>query len=29
MKNLLFEMSATDPATFALFALLQVGVARL
>jgi putative ABC transport system permease protein len=27
MKNLLFEVSATDPATFALIALLLVGVA--
>jgi ABC-type antimicrobial peptide transport system permease subunit len=27
MKNLLFNVSATDPATFALIALLLVGVA--
>jgi putative ABC transport system permease protein len=27
MKNLLFEVSATDPMTFALIALLLVGVA--
>jgi predicted permease len=27
MKNLLFEVSATDPATFALIALLLIGVA--
>jgi len=27
MKNLLFEVSATDPATFTLIALLLVGVA--
>jgi putative ABC transport system permease protein len=29
MKNLLFEVSATDPATFALIALLLVGVALI
>jgi putative ABC transport system permease protein len=29
MKNLLFSMSATDPATFALIALLLVGVALI
>jgi putative ABC transport system permease protein len=29
MKNLLFEVSATDPATFALIALLVVGVALI
>jgi putative ABC transport system permease protein len=29
MKNLLFEVSATDPATFALIALLLVGVAMI
>jgi putative ABC transport system permease protein len=29
MKNLLFDMSATDPATFALIALLLVGVALI
>ncbi|HEY6380842.1 MAG TPA: ABC transporter permease, partial [Pseudolabrys sp.] len=29
MKNLLFEVSATDPATFALLALLLVGVALI
>jgi len=27
MKNLLFEVSATDPATFAQIALLLIGVA--
>jgi putative ABC transport system permease protein len=29
MKNLLFEVSATDPATFALIALLLIGVALI
>jgi putative ABC transport system permease protein len=29
MKNLLFEVSATDPATFALIALLLVSVALI
>jgi putative ABC transport system permease protein len=29
MKNLLFNVSATDPATFALIALLLVGVALI
>src|SRR5262249_52203617 len=29
MKNLLFDVSATDPATFALIALLLVGVALI
>jgi len=29
MKNLLFEVSATDPATFALIALLLVFVAMI
>ena len=29
MKNLLFNISATDPATFALIALLLVGVALI
>ena len=29
MKNLLFEVSPTDPATFALIALLLVGVALI
>jgi len=29
MKNPLFEVSATDPATFALIALLLVGVALI
>ena len=29
MKNLLFEVSATDPATFAFIALLLVGVALI
>jgi putative ABC transport system permease protein len=29
MKNLLFNMSATDPATFALIALLLIGVALI
>jgi ABC-type antimicrobial peptide transport system permease subunit len=29
MKNLLYEVSATDPATFALIALLLVGVALI
>jgi putative ABC transport system permease protein len=29
MKNLLFEVSATDPATFTLFALLLVGAALI
>jgi putative ABC transport system permease protein len=29
MKNLLFEVSATDPTTFALLALLLVGVALI
>jgi putative ABC transport system permease protein len=29
LKNLLFEVSATDPATFALIALLLVGVALI
>jgi putative ABC transport system permease protein len=29
MKNLLFEVSATDPATFALLTLLLVGVALI
>jgi ABC-type antimicrobial peptide transport system permease subunit len=29
LKNLLFEMSPTDPATFALITLLLVGVALI
>jgi putative ABC transport system permease protein len=29
MKNLLFEVSATDPATFALITLLLVGIALI
>ncbi len=29
LKNLLFEVSATDPATFALITLLLVGVALI
>jgi putative ABC transport system permease protein len=29
MKTLLFEVSATDPATFALIALLLLGVALI
>jgi putative ABC transport system permease protein len=29
MKNLLFEVSVTDPATYALIALLLVGVALI
>src|SRR5262245_45566592 len=29
LKNLLFEMSATDPATFAMISLLLVGVALI
>ena len=29
MKNLLFNVSATDPATFGLIALLLVGVALI
>jgi len=29
MKNLLFEVSATDPSTFALIALLLISVALI
>jgi putative ABC transport system permease protein len=29
MKNLLFEVGATDPATYALIALLMLGVALI